>query len=179
MYKSGANTVYVNTWRFYPETYPYNNNRNFIGVSASIWLYGIDINGANFALNTSRRDSDTYPIDISRAVVTSITRRTNLANGQLMPDTWNNGTNTGYIYISAKNSSGESLLDANIEVTTDSAIYKAGQNSASHSPYLKSGGNAGDAYYVGTNEYFQPVYVIPVCNDVEGSPEVLYYYHSE
>ena len=50
--------------------------------------------------------------------------------------------------------------------------------SVSHSPYLISGGNAGSAYYVGDNEYFQPVYVIPVCDGVEGSSQILYYYHS-
>lgn len=65
MYKSGANSVYVNTWRVYPGTYPYNGSDNLMSVTASVWLYGTDINGNAFALDSSRKDSEELQLNVS------------------------------------------------------------------------------------------------------------------
>ena len=74
----------------------------------------------NFYVNTY----NAYQAGLVYATPTSIDRRTNLASGNPMPDTWSNGK--GYIYVRAQNSDGQVYKDATIEVTTDSAIYQAG-----------------------------------------------------
>lgn len=74
----------------------------------------------NFYVNTY----NAYKAGLDYATPISIDRRTNLANGNTIPDTWSNGR--GYIYVRAQNSDGQVYTDDTIEVTTDSAIYQAG-----------------------------------------------------
>ena len=72
--------------------------------------------------------SGSYNAGIAKAQPRSIVRRTNLATGQPMPDTWNSSTNKGYVYLRATTRDDGIYYDANIEVDTNSAIYQAGGN---------------------------------------------------
>ena len=68
----------------------------------------------------------------------SIVRRTNLATGQPMPDTWNSSTNKGYVYLRATSNNSGIYYDANIEVGTSSAIYQAGVTQGSSDVGIKT-----------------------------------------
>lgn len=70
--------------------------------------------------------SESYEAGQNNAKPRAIVRRTNLATGSAMPDSWNNSTNTGYIYVRATSNNDGIYYDANIEVDTNSAIYQAG-----------------------------------------------------
>ena len=78
------------------------------------------------AVNVSTVYSVARTVGVNDARPRSIVRRTNEATGTVMPDTWNDSTNTGYIYLRATTNNGEIYLDQNIEVDTSSAIYLAG-----------------------------------------------------
>lgn len=78
--------------------------------------------------------SESYEAGQNNARPRAIVRRTNLSTGSAMPDSWNNSTNTGYIYVRATSNNDGIYYDANIEVDTNSAIYQAG---------LAAGGSGG------------------------------------
>ena len=78
--------------------------------------------------------SESYGAGQNNARPRAIVRRTNLATGSAMPDSWNSSTNTGYIYVRATTNNDGIYYDANIEVDTNSAIYQAG---------LAAGGSGG------------------------------------
>lgn len=72
--------------------------------------------------------SGSYNAGEANAQPRAIVRRTNLATGTAMPDTWDSSANKGYIYLRATTRDSAIYYDANIEVDTNSAIYQAGGN---------------------------------------------------
>ena len=72
--------------------------------------------------------SGSYNAGEANAQPRAIVRRTNLATGTAMPDTWDSSANKGYIYLRATTRDNAIYYDANIEVDTNSAIYQAGEN---------------------------------------------------
>ena len=82
--------------------------------------------------------SDSFEAGQADAQPRSIVRRTNLATGDPMPDTWNSSTNKGYIYLRATTRNSSIYYDANIEVDTNSAIYLAGGNATTITAITRS-----------------------------------------
>ncbi len=91
-------------------------------------------------------------VDAARAINNvkpiNIVRRTNLATGSEMPDTWNNGTGTIYLRATTNNSS--YYYDKNITITNTSPIYTGIRNTVTISSLVRY---QDDYYNSSTHKY--------------------------